>query len=565
MRTYGTLELIDRGTVWSIEAHPHVHLRAKRIFGQLKAQARGALLLRSTPEACADLVWFIQRYPLEMSPGTRLALDGGAKQHRETIARLDELMRPDYQPPAFAMTKPPRSYQAREAAVLLAKGAVLVADDVGLGKTITAITALMDARTLPALVVCAPHLQRQWVAKVHEFAPELETHIIRQTEPYPLPEFMGHGPDVVVITYHKLVGWVKVFKDRMGLVVFDEVQELRHMGTSRYGYALALCEAIPFRLGLSATPIHNYGDEIYSILSLLSPDALGTYQEFATEWCTGSLLKDPSVFGSWAKDQCLIIRHTRQEVGRELPAVTRIIEPIDCNSGALDKIRDTAAKLARIILETSQQARGAEWEASQQLTILLRQWTGIAKAPYVADFVRMLLASGERVVLCGWHREVYRIWQEKLAEFKPVLYTGTETAAAKAATVKAFLEGDSQLLILSLRSGAGLDGLQEASSCIVFGELDWSPAVHEQCIGRVNRDGQQTPVIAYFLVSDEGSDPPMAEALGLKREQLEGIRNPGQTDFLEIVQTDGSHVRKLAEAYLQQIGEDLPKQLEASA
>lgn len=560
MKTYGTLTLRDRGTTWAIDAQPHVHLRAKRVFGQLRQKARGELLLRVTPESCRDVAWFVERYPLEMTPDAAETLAAGAARHRDSIARLDDLMRPDYQAPELAMTSPPRSYQAREAAILLELGRLLVADDVGLGKTVTAITAMMDRRALPAVVVCAPHLQRQWARKVHEFAPTFQTHILKRTEPYPLPEFLGQPPDVVITTYHKLGGWVKVLAGRCGLVVFDEIQELRHPSTQRYYYAHELCSATPFRLGLSATPIHNYGAEIHAVLGLLAPDALGTAEEFETEWCSGGLLKDPSAFGSWARDQFLIVRHTRKEVGRELPPVTRVIEPVDCDSKALDQIQDTAAKLARIILETGPQARGAKWEASEQLSVLLRQWTGIAKASHVAAFVRMLLASGERVVLCGWHREVYRIWQDALREFNPVLYTGTESPVQKAATIDAFIAGRSQLLILSLRSGAGVDGLQAVSSCIVFGELDWSPAVHEQCIGRVARDGQDTPVMAYFLVADEGSDPPIAEALGLKREQLEGIRNPGATDFLEIIQTDGSHVRKLAAAYLAQIGQSAPEE-----
>lgn len=55
---------------------------------------------------------------------------------------------------------------------------------------------------------------------------------------------------------------------------------------------------------------------------------------------------------------------------------------------------------------------------------MMRQATGIAKAPYVLEFVRMLVESGESVMLYGWHRDVYNIWLERLAEFNPVMYTG---------------------------------------------------------------------------------------------------------------------------------------------
>ena len=81
-------------------------------------------------------------------------------------------------------------------------------------------------------------------------------------------------------------------------------------------------------------------------------------------------------------------------------------------------------------------------------------------------------------------------------------------------------------MIMSLRSGAGLNGLQDVCSVVVFGELDWSPAQHHQVIGRLARDGQTGPVAAFFCVSDAGADPPMAEVLDIKRQQADPIVDP---------------------------------------
>jgi hypothetical protein len=84
---------------------------------------------------------------------------------------------------------------------------------------------------------------------------------------------------------------------------------------------------------------------------------------------------------------------------------------------------------------------------------------------------------------------------------------------------------------------------------VVFGELDWSPAVHEQDIGRVYRDGQKDPVCAYYMVSDYGSDPIVVDVLGLKREQVEGIRDPNRPLTQEAT-VDPEHIKKLAASFL---------------
>lgn len=556
MRTYGSVT--RNRDAWVIDAEPHIHMRLKRVFAKLSKQAQHRLVLTHSPEVCRDLEWFMERYPLQMSESDRMCLTTAANSYREQIARLEELIDPSYVPPEFALAMQPRDYQRRGAAICLKTGGVLIADDVGLGKTVTAICLFAGENTLPAVVVTLAHLPNQWAYEVGKFAPGLFVHVLRKATPYELPRFMGRGPDVIVTNYHKLAGWSKTLSAYAKTVVFDEMQELRKVGSQKYSAAYGLCEAMTVRCGLSATPVYNYGGEIFNILNLLRPGALGSRAEFSTEWCASgggedAIIKNPKAFGAWAREQFLIVRHTRKEVGRELPAVTRIPQTIDSDPDALNRVGDAAAELARIILGQAMSAQGDRFRAAQELSLLLRQATGIAKAPHVAAFVRMLVESGESVVVFAWHREVYRVLQSQLADFRPVMYTGTESPTEKAMSLKRFKAGESKVFLMSLRSGAGLNGLQECSSIAVFAELDWSPGVHEQCIGRLNRDGQDTPVLAYFLVAEDGSDPVVAEMLGLKREQIEGIRNPTE-EVLEELQVDPAHVRKLAEHYLQSRG-----------
>jgi SNF2 family DNA or RNA helicase len=572
MKPYGTLTFDDGD--WTLDAEPHVHLRAKRVFGKVSAGKVGCLTFSHTQEICRDLAWFTERYPVTMSPTDRALLTSNATAYVERITRLESLIDPNYVPPSFALALPARTYQAREAAIYLENGALLIGDDVGLGKTAAAICSFTRPATLPAVVVTLTHLPKQWSEEIEKFAPDLHVHVVKRGRPYELPKHFGHGPDVVVINYHKLDGWAKVLGAYARSIVFDEIQELRHSGSGRYNAATFIRSQVDYALGLSATPIYNYGGEIYNILNVLKPGCLGTWREFLTEWCgerrdgddavlVGSMgakprLKDPKAFGAWAREQFLMIRHTRKEVGRELPDVIRIPHEIDVDESALSKVENAAAELARLILSQSPEAlRGEKWHAAEELSVMLRQATGVAKAPYVADFVRLLVESGERVVLCGWHRAVYDIWLSKLRDLNPALYTGSETPADKEAAKQRFVGGQSPVLVLSLRSGAGMNGLQDVCSCIVFGELDWSPGVHEQCIGRLHRDGQTDPVVAYFLLAETGADPAMAEVLGVKRQQVEGLRNPGE-DFLEKLDVSGAHAKTLAARYLTQIGDVSP-------
>jgi hypothetical protein len=553
MKTYGRIWLADG--LWNIQTEPYVQIRLKRIFGKVHRHGHGTITLSHTPENCRDLEWFCTRYPHDVDDASAEFLRNGARQHRDMIVRLDRIIDPDYVPRPFSLAVPARSYQLKEAEIYLNQGFLLIADDVGLGKTCAAICSFADPRTLPAVVVTLTHLPLQWEDEIHKFAPLLRTHVIRKATPYELPKFLGRGPDVVILNYQKLPGWADVLTKFARSIVFDEIQELRHSGSAKYSAAEAVAGVCHYRLGLSATPIYNYGGEIFNVLNVLKPSVLGTFSEFTNEWCASSVdseklrLQDPKAFGAYARQHFLLVRHRREDVGRELPPVIRIPHRIGSDRAALDRVENSAAELARIILQQGESVKGEKWQAAEQLNSILRQATGIAKAPYVADFVRLIVESGEKVVLCGWHREVYSIWRAKLSDLAPVMYTGSETPTQKVEAKEAFVRGDSPVLILSLRSGAGLNGLQESASSIVFGELDWSPGVHEQCIGRLHRHGQSRSVAAYFLIADDGADPVIAEALGLKREQVEGIRDPHH-DLIEKLDVSGDRARKLAEYYL---------------
>lgn len=565
-RTYGTAKLV-RGE-WHVQAEPHVMLRLRRMFRRTGGSV-GTVKLTASDEVAKDLLWFTQRYPLEVTPCA--ALERGASSFDERAEAFSALLAGTIEPRAFDLAIPARRYQQVAADLAFRSGGLLIADDVGLGKTASAIAMLTDPTTRPALVVTLTHLPRQWARELGRFAPKLRVHIAKKATPYDLtpkqkraadqleliaPEF----PDVVILNYHKLAGWSEALAGKVRTVVFDEVQELRHWGSQRYDAAKHVADACHFRVGLSATPIYNYGSEFHSVMEAVRPGALGTRAEFLGEWCSSNAdprkaaIKDAKAFGTYVREAGLMLRRTRADVGRELPHLSKSVVHVDSDEKALDAISKDVAELARIILET-----GGVWkekgQAARDLDWRLRQATGIAKAPYVAEFVRLLVESGEKVVLYGWHREVYSIWLDRLADLKPVLYTGTESPLAKERSVEAFTRGEAKVLAISLRAGAGLDGLQGHARTIVFGELDWSPGVHEQAIGRVHRDGQGDPVVAYFLVADDGSDPVVMDVLGLKREQIEGIRDPNAA-LLESTKTDA--LRTLAESFLRQRGLEVP-------
>ena len=554
-RTFGTLSREGRSWLLS-DLEPHVTLRLKQVFERLPKSSPGPFSLVHDLAVAADLSWFMQRYPLKATPGDLKLLEAGKAGYEDRLADLERILLPDYAPPAYAglretdpLTGKPvviRPYQGQAVEVLDHAGGLLLGDEVGLGKTFTAAAACLLPDALPAVVVCQPHLQKQW-ASVLERVTTLRVHVIKGTRPYSLPE-----ADVYLFRYTQLQGWVSVFAELSPrLVAYDEIQELRTGATTAKGEAAKhLSSVARLKLGLTATPVYGYGAEIWHVMQFLDDAVLGSFDDFTREWCSALgngkfRIKNPQALGSYLRERHVFLRRTKSDVGQQMPAVNRIVETIDYDEKAVADIEGLARALAIKATTASFVERG---QAARELDIMVRQSTGVAKAKGVAAFTRMVVEGGAPVVLVGWHREVYDIWLKELGDLKPALYTGSESAGQKDRAKDAFLAGETDLLILSLRSGAGLDGLQARASTMIFGELDWSPGVHHQCIGRLDREGQDEPVTAIFLVAEDGSDPPMMEVLGIKASEAAHIVDPSLG--AQAGHTDASHIQTLVKRYL---------------
>lgn len=557
-----TIQSDNKVGFWKIECEPHVTMRIKRLFGRVKENSLSYIQIQDTEEVCKDLLWVLDRYPMDISSESLFYMKRKASSYDQRIEDFSNILNGLVSTENFELALPPREYQKIATELWLRSKGLLVADDLGLGKTLIGIAGLTKAELRPSLVVTMTHLTYQWEREVHKFAPGLTTHVVKKGRPYEIKLENGKDiPDILITNYHKLWGWKEALEGKIKSIIFDEAQELRISGSNKYLAADYLGKDVQHKLGLSASPVFNYGGEMYNILNIVRPGVLGSPPEFLREWCGGGVyvnagknlaVDKPKVFGAYLRDQGLMIRRTKKDVGMELPPLIKIPHFVESDPKIFDRDKSSVSELAKIILSNSSDVL-AKGRASRELDWRLRQATGISKAIYVAEFVKMLLESVDRVVLFGWHRAVYDIWAEKLKKYRPVFYTGTESISQKEKARRSFcttsVRGNSRILIMSLRSGLGLDGLQDYCCTAVHGELDWSPAVHNQCDGRLDRSGQTQSVSSYYLISDHGSDPIISDLLGIKRKQMNGVTDPKAPVITEL-NIDPDRIKRLAEDYL---------------
>ena len=561
--TFGRLRYVAdaKGRYWEIvEAEPQAVVMAKQLFPGSEGRGAGVAKFPAGPRQMAELLWFLQRWPMAIDDRPRFEA-----QRAEAAQRLLERQAFRAKPvkveaPAH-FTGTLRAYQSEGVGWMVSQRRTLLADDMGLGKTVQAIAALAELGHWPVLIVVPPHIVKQWEAMLDAFLdvgavsvrvdlfegreshhrpnaaglragagrpsqpPALRCHTIRGLSPYDLPEAEIYLTHYLLLSAHRAM-----LRERdLRAVVFDEVQELRHRTSAKYSAAHDLAAAAESCFGLSGTPIYNRGGEIWNVTNVIEMHCLGDWDSFTREWCGAygsGEVSEPDRLGRHLEREGLMLRRRKRDVGQELPK-RRILQAVDGDAGQYHRLVARAVELAAREAETKDQLERGRLR--REIDAITRHATGVTKAAAALHFVKSLLDAGDAVLCFAWHHEVVDRLREGLGHERCAAMTGRETTTQKADAQAAFVEARVDALVLNLRTSAGLDGLQARNPVVVFVELDWSPSVHAQCEDRAARPGFgsggafEGEALCYYLVSEFGSDPEMRDRLGLKIQQISGV------------------------------------------
>lgn len=170
---------------------------------------------------------------------------------------------------------------------------MLVAYDLGLGKTvltIAAIESLMDEQriTEPGLIICLSSLKYQWFNQIDKFTNGTSKSLVidgtpkqRQKQYQEAYDWINSGVDYVIMNYEQVVNdWEYVKKLPRGFVVLDEATAIKSFRSKRSKHVKRLANA-PFKFALTGTPIENgKPEELFSIMQFVDPEVLGRFDIF---------------------------------------------------------------------------------------------------------------------------------------------------------------------------------------------------------------------------------------------------------------------------------------------
>lgn len=179
-------------------------------------------------------------------------------------------------------------YQVEPVERFIHRGSLLLAYSPGTGKTIIALAAaeklIEEEEVAPVLIFCPASLKFQWAARIKQFT-DSTVAVVDGTKTSRRVQILNsrapHGMDYVICSYDSVI----FDHDELalldpGMVICDEASAIKSFRTQRSKKIKKLFRDVPYKMALTATPIENKPEELYSIMQWVDPSVLGRYDLF---------------------------------------------------------------------------------------------------------------------------------------------------------------------------------------------------------------------------------------------------------------------------------------------
>jgi hypothetical protein len=430
----------------------------------------------------------------------------------------------------------------------------ILADDMGLGKSIQIIAFILSQRTKREhntnLIVVPTSLIFNWVAEVEKFAPSIKVLIINgTTKAKDIKLFDKY--EIVLVSYGILMNAITYLsKYAFNYVFVDESQNIKNIDSQRY-QAVRLLQSRN-QIAITGTPVENNVFDLYAQLSFACPGLLGSKQYFRDIY---SIPIDRFKYTKRAvelqkKVSPFILRRTKKQVATELPKKTEMV--LYCPMGEEQrKVYERYEKEFRefISAETSDEITKNSMHVLRGIT-RLRQ---ICNSPVLieeersfeggAAKIEMLMEQIEsksddhKILIFSQFVSMLDLIKKELIERNISYEYLTGSTKNREAVVNNFQDNkEVRVFLISLKAGGTGLNLTEADYVYLIDPW-WNPAVENQAIDRSYRIGQDKHVVAVRLICPDTIEERIMKLQDVKRDLSEDLIK-ADTSILKVLKKE---------------------------
>ena len=393
---------------------------------------------------------------------------------------------------------------------LAGKSACLLADQMGLGKTVQALVAMPEGA--PVLVVCPAVAKGVWAREAAAWRPDLAVAVLKGRKSFRWPA----PGEMVVVNYDILPA---SFEDAPeGLVlVFDEAHALKNHKALRTIKCRALSAKAARTWLLTATPLLGKPPELWGVLGTcgLEREALGTWGNFVRLFAGKKDHWGGMTWGTPAPEvprllERVMLRRMREDVLADLPSKRWEELEVEVDASALRACDALVKRLGGDVDSVLERVRRSELQFSEFSTV--REALATAKIPAMLEIVASHEDEGEPLVVFSAHRAPIDLLGQRDGW---AAITGDTSAEERTRIQERFQAGQLRGVAATVQAG-GVAITLTRSARVLFVDRDWTPALNAQAEDRICRIGQKRGCLVTTLVAPHALDRRLAAILTSK-------------------------------------------------
>lgn len=419
--------------------------------------------------------------------------------------------------------------------------------DVGLGKSLTAVTVAglrhLKNAVNRVLVICPLAVVPVWEREFSNLTIDYNCYALEgstKKKADTIAHLPKDGLQILVINYEsarllgkELLGW------KPEMLIVDESQKIKNYKSEQARTTHKIADICQYRLILSATPIGNGVEDIFSQWRVIDKQIFGSsFYAFRAKYLIMGGFGGKVVVGNKNMPELIAkMNHSSLRVTKEeaLDLPEQIFETRYCELEI--KARSCYNSLKR---ECVAQIQSGEITASNILTKFLKlqqcadgflkaddsdkyEITSTEKLSLMSETVEEIIEGGEKVVIFArFTAEIKEIAKQmERAGIKALMLTGQ--TKDKGEIVRQFQENnDIKVLICQIKVG-GVGITLTAASVVIFYSLSFSLIDYLQAIGRTHRIGQKLRCLYLFLIAKNTIDEYILAAVKDKRDFADTI------------------------------------------
>ena len=432
-------------------------------------------------------------------------------------------------------SRPPMPHQKIAVEKLLCNNRFILADDMGVGKTTSAVIASIESNVKKVLIVCPATLKINWKREIMNYS----------EEPILIVEGKKWGSDYkyyiinydILKNYHTLEkspeyeGFNKIIDEGFDLAIIDEAHYVSNATANRTKLLNDILSKIPKVWLLTGTPMTSRPINYFNLLSIIESPVALNWQQYVYRYCAGYRFtvngrKIWNTSGASNLDELrertksTILRRMKGEI-LELPE--KIITPVFLEL----KNTDYDNELEEFMRITSENKNKESISITLNRLVKIRQLIAYEKLQYTMDMIDNILEQDKKVIIFTNFTMTVDMLHEKYPK-NSVILDGRMSDTKRQVSIDKF-QTDPKIRIFIANIVAGGVGITlTAAECVIMNDLSFVPSHHGQAEDRCYRIGQEKNVLVYYPIFENTIEMIIYNILNKKKNIIDQVLGDGE-------------------------------------